>query len=79
VALAVSVGVGTSGTGAGVDELVTVGVGDGLLASGSVTGVTVVQAARTNAAKNAINQAKSFALRSSDPFTDTYRGRRVLT
>jgi len=84
VALAVSVSLGTSGTDTGVDELVTVGVGDGFLASG---GVTVVQAARANSAKaknaakakGAINQAKSFTPRSSDTFTDTYRGRHALT
>ena len=79
MALAVSVGV--SGTGTGVDELVTVGVGDGFLASGGVTGVTMVQAARANAAKvnGAMNQAKSCTLRSADTFTDTYRGRHALT
>ena len=76
VALAISVSIGTSGTGTDVDELVKVGVGDGFLASGGVTGITAVQAARAN---GATNQAKSFALRFSDTFTDTHHGRCALT
>jgi hypothetical protein len=87
VALAVSVSIGTSGTGTGVDELVTVGVRDGFLASGGVAGITVVQAARANAARanpaaradGTMHQAERFTLRFSDTFTGTYRGRRALT
>ena len=76
VALAASVGVGTWGAGTSVDELVTVGAVSDCLASGGVTGITAVQAAR---ASDAMNQAKSFALSFSDTFTDTHHGRCALT
>ena len=78
VALGDSAGVCRSGTG---NELVAVGIGDGFLASGGVTGITVVQAARATAAntKGAIDQARSFTLRFSDMFTSLYHREHALT